>query len=809
MKTFSYLVSSALMLLSTAGLTAQPASKLTVTGQTVEPNGSAIGFATVILMNQADTTRTYGVASDTAGRFTLEAPRGTYTLKASFIGYEPLTQELQLTSSSDLGKLTLKPSAIGMEAIVVKGEMITREADRFVVNVADTPLAIGQTAKEMLQISPGVWVDEKNGVSVNGKGNPQVMINDRIVHESGENLINYLSTIKAEDILKIEVIPMGGVEYDASSQGGVIKITLRRQRENGLEGSLSMRYGVSLVRDFTQYIQPSVTLNYMVNKWRFYTTLAEYNWKGDGYQNLVTKYDNGDYLQILNSSKSRNDWPTLRAGSVYNINDRHSVGVEFNLRGYFPGKTDNVNLSEESNNGQMTWIDERNITQWKNKSFNVTANYIAKLDTVGSQFKLLVDYYHSRGLYWGDNLSQYTGLRMFDSITDNYSNTLSNLYSVTGDFEIKVGKRGRIKTGLKYSYRDINSDNQWNYFENEVAYPIPDLTFINGYTENIAALYGNYSISFANKISLSAGIRGEYTYATPRQSTLGGIDPQNYFSFFPNANLSVPLDSKSNHTLIVSYARKINRPSYSNLIPVRQSSGDNMYFEGNPHLKPAYANDYSISYVFKRRYNLTLGVQQVTDAISRVINSENIGSSSAIVVRPANLQKNNTFYATLNIPVEVTPWWKINSNLMGAYLQSSTQEIAQTQWSFQGNISNTFTLTKNLYYILEGRYSSPLIQSNMKALSMYDVSTSLKYTFLKNKLSATIYLNDIFNSASKQRLIVFGSNFRTDGFGQYDFRRLGVSLRYNFKSGKAFRTKQVETGEGQEAQSGQGGGMRL
>ncbi len=806
MKPVLRIIGCCTLLFASLALSAQSPSSITVNGRTVDTTGKAIGFATIILKNQADTTRTYGAASDTAGRFSLRAPSGEYRLQASFLGYEPVEKVFSLKQTTHLGDLVLQPSAIGMEAVVVKGEMITREADRFVVNVANTPLAIGQTAKEMLQISPGVWVDEKNGLSVNGKSNPQVIINDRIVRETGEDLINYLSTIKAEDIQRIEVIPMGGVEYDASSQGGVIKITLRRQRENGLEGSLSMRYGVSLTRQFTQYIQPSFTLNYMVNKWRFYTTLSENNWQGNGYQNLVTRYDNGNTLQILNQSKNRNDWPRLRAGSVYEINDRHSVGIELNMRGYFPGKSDNVNQSEEINNGQTTWIDEQNVNRWKNKSFNVTANYIAKLDTVGSQFKLLVDYYHNRSLNWGDNQSHYTGAWLFDSITDSYSNTLSNLYSVTGDFEIKIGSKSRLKTGLKYSYRDLSSDNRWNYFQNEVAHPISDLTFINGYTENIAALYGNYSVRFANKISLSAGIRGEYTYATPRQNTLTGIDPQNYFSFFPNANLSIPLDSQENHTLIFSYARKINRPWYRNLIPYRESNGNNMYFEGNPHLKPAYANDYSISWVFKRRYNLTLGVQQVTDAISQVITSETSESSTALVVIPDNLQKNNIFYASLNLPVEVTPWWKINANLMGGYMQSSTQEIEQTQWSFRGNMSNTFTLTKNLYYILEGRYCSPVIQSNIKALSTYDVSTSVRYSFLKNKLSVTLYLNDIFNSSSKQRLIVFGSGFRTDGVGQWDFRRLGLSLRYNFKSGKEFRAKQVESGEAQESQSQQGGG---
>lgn len=804
----------ALTLLTGLSLSAQNGNgRLTLKGRTANPEGAPVDFATVVLMKQADTTQVYGAATDGEGLFSIKAPRGDYRLRATFLGYEPLEKTIKLEQNTDLGDLVLQHSAIGMEAIVVKGEMITREADRFVVNVGNTPAAIGQTAKEMLQISPGVWVDEKNGVSINGKSNPQVIVNDRIIRETGEDLINYLNTIKAEDILRIEVIPMGGVEYDASAQGGIIKITLKRQRENGLEGSVTMRYGVSLAKNFMQYIQPSFNLNYMVNKFRFYTTISENNWRSKPYQNYVTRYDNGDRMESREDREQRNDWPSFRVGTIYDINAKHSVGIEANLRGFFPGESTSDIYTKDLVNGKTTYIDGSNNSHWKRKNLNLTANYIAKLDTVGSTFKLLFDYYRQRGRDWGNMSSQYTGFLTKDSITDNRSNNLNSLYSVTGDFEIKAGKSTRIKTGLKYSYRDVNSANAWNYYENDVAFPIPDQTFVNGYTENIAALYGSYSASFKNKMSLSVGLRGEYTYATPLSNTVTGIDKQDYFSFFPNANLSVPLNKKESHTLIFSYSRKINRPWYSNLIPRREALSENMYFEGNPHLKPAYSNDYSISWVFKKRYNLTLGVQQVDDALSQVITSETVGDVNVLIVRPANLQKNNNFYMNLNVPVEVTPWWKINANLMGGLMQSKAQDIQQEQWAFMGNLSNTFTLTKNLYYSLDGRYRSPMIQSTMKMLGSYEVNTGFKYSFAKNKFTANVYVNDVFNSG-KQRIIALGSatrngavsQFRTDVTGQWNFRRLGLALRYNFKSGKEFRVKNVETGEGQEGGSGKGGG---
>ena len=74
----------------------------------------------------------------------------------------------------------------------------------------------------------------------------QVYVNDRLVRESGESLIQYLYSIRAEDIQRIEVFPIGGVEHEAVAQGGIIKLTLHKQRNDGLEGAVRIRYGTRL-----------------------------------------------------------------------------------------------------------------------------------------------------------------------------------------------------------------------------------------------------------------------------------------------------------------------------------------------------------------------------------------------------------------------------------------------------------------------------------------------------------------------------------------------------------------------------------
>ena len=176
----------------------------------------------------------------------------------------------------------MKPSSVMLDEVVVTANMVTREADRFVVNVAATPLSAGKTGKEMLALSPGVWITDKGDLSVNGRGGTQVIVNDRVLKETGEELVAYLENLKAEDILKIEVIPYAGAEYDANATGGVIKITLKKQREEGLEGAVSMRYYTSIVDQKAWNYQPSLNLNYKYNALSLYSEVGyrRNNWTG-------------------------------------------------------------------------------------------------------------------------------------------------------------------------------------------------------------------------------------------------------------------------------------------------------------------------------------------------------------------------------------------------------------------------------------------------------------------------------------------------------------------------------------------------
>lgn len=165
----------------------------------------------------------------------------------------------------------MSTSTVNLQEVVVTANLITREADRYVINLADTPLAIGRDGKEALMLAPGVWVSNRGEISVNGRTGTRVMVNERLLQETGEELLAYLQSLRAEDILKIEVIPYAGVEYDASMTSGIVKITLRKQRNDGMEGSVSLRYSHSLDRSNIWSVAPATSIKFRHNKLSLYT----------------------------------------------------------------------------------------------------------------------------------------------------------------------------------------------------------------------------------------------------------------------------------------------------------------------------------------------------------------------------------------------------------------------------------------------------------------------------------------------------------------------------------------------------------
>ena len=144
--------------------------------------------------------------------------------------------------SATLFAQTQKDSIKTIEQVnlLVKKKILERKADRLIFNVDASIASQGMDAGETLANVPMLKVDENLGsISIIGKSGVNVMINGKILNLSGAALLNYLKSIRSENISKIEVITTPPSKYEAQGNSGLINIILKKNPNLGFSGNIT------------------------------------------------------------------------------------------------------------------------------------------------------------------------------------------------------------------------------------------------------------------------------------------------------------------------------------------------------------------------------------------------------------------------------------------------------------------------------------------------------------------------------------------------------------------------------------------
>ena len=763
------------------------AQKYSIRGRVVDSSATPIAYATVVVLDGS--VQVAGATTDSEGGFNVSLEDGDYTLNINFIGYTSYQQNVSLRANIDLGDIVLAESSEQIEQVVVTSQLIRREADRFVVDIANSPIAMGKDGEELLKTAPGVWIQDDK-ISINGSSGSKIYLNDREVKMEDAQLIAYLRSLRAEDIQKIEVIPQSGADYDASSAGGIIKITTKRHVDSGLMGSISHSAGYA--RDYKS-LSPSLSLNYNRGKVNAYARA----WIGRNEQIFSTEehtnYISGTVIDAKSELYNNTYWRGGNFGIVYDFNDRHSVGGEIQLNRHGGGGTTD------------TWTEHRlsDIVQRTEGTYNnsyhsdmatATLNYIYKFDDMGSTLKLIYDYTNSVYPNHNDYLD-YTSVG--ESIYRDNSKSNYRLTTATLALEKILSPKLSFKAGVKFTnntnansavYEDfIDSDDDK---DNSYWQPNEAKNYDIGYTENIGAAYATLSARFG-RLSVVGGLRGEYT--SFRDNT-GNVN-QNYGDLFPNANLSCSLTEDGAYSLVAQYSRTISRPSFWALSPNETKISEYMIQRGNPNLKAAYDNSLSITAVLKYKYTLTVGMSLMQNAIQQttIVDSQN---PELLLLQYINYPTLNDFYASANLPMQITKWWAANINLTGMYMGQRIRpdEAIRRNLMVIGNAQMTFTLPHNHFIELGGVYMHGAVAGNTSMSDMANANVYLKKRLLDNKLTLSLGVQNIV--PMKQTITVKEPDFERVMVVDQPWQRpmFRFQISYNFNSGKNFRAKSVESG---------------
>ena len=756
------------------------------TGRVVDEQGKAVEYATVVLLK--GTEQVAGMATDAEGHFVLKAAPGEYTLWIQYLGFDPVKKPVRVEQESHLGDFVMHASATGIQSVEVKARLVRREADRFVVDVANAPAAIGKDGIELLERAPGVWIDGEK-ISINGKSGSKVYVNDRELRMEPEQLLTYLRSLRAEEIQKIEVVPTTGADYDADSAGGIIRITLKKRRENGVDGSVSFNTSQGTI---IHRYDPSANINVHSGRADFYASAWGSFGKDRTTTDEQTLYNTADKaLNAHSEMKGRNRSFGASAGAVVEIDDKNSVGAEVEYWRNRNGEPNNT-YTDFRDGGTLTHTDSHFDNLNVRNNYSATFNYIRKIDTLGSTLKLLLDYTRRETDAGNDNFSRITapGSAADSTYRDNAA-SVYNVATATLALEKKFSPRWSLKAGAKYTYNDMHNDALYEYLKGDAWVRNDKQSFTINYTENIAAAYAIASAQLG-RWSLVAGLRGEYTHTT------GKDVGQDYFSLFPNANVSFALSKEKGWSLIAQYARTIERPRFWCLTPQRMQISDYTYQTGNPSLDPSFTQDVSLTLVAAHKYTLTAGVQLVGDEIQQTMQADP-ENPDLLQLAWVNYDATKNCYASVNLPFQPAKWWQLNANV--TYMRRG-QRVEQHgaeeffNWGFV-NLSTTFTLPAKFYIDLSYRYQSRLDLGNCWVEPDHRLQAGVKKRF-GDRFTASFSVQNLLDQG--QEIGAHGDGFvRTMKARQtWSNRSFRIGLTYNFKSGKAFKRKAVEAGSADE-----------
>ena len=90
-----------------------------------------------------------------------------------------------------------------IEAVTITKQVFKKQSDRFVYDVAASPVAKGNTAFSLLKQTPLVSSTDDKTLKIIGKNNAVIYINGRKTNMDAESLTQFLKNTPAENIQKI------------------------------------------------------------------------------------------------------------------------------------------------------------------------------------------------------------------------------------------------------------------------------------------------------------------------------------------------------------------------------------------------------------------------------------------------------------------------------------------------------------------------------------------------------------------------------------------------------------------------------
>src|ERR1700761_2262322 len=301
------------ILLSLFAVSLYFAAEAQTKGLVTDQSGQPIDAVTITLSQNNKLISS--IFADT-GKFSLNAPKGSYTINATLVGYKPLTRQVDLPKDSFKLIMQADTKILGVVNITSSKPVIERKIDRTVFNVENSIVASGGSAWEALSKAPGVQAGSDGTLTANKK-DVEVYMDGKPLHISGADLQTYLQGLPSSTIAAIEVYSTPPAGFDAEG-GGVINIISKKSKANGFNISLNGGYTQASHASYTG----SAVFNYRKDKLNVYGNYGYTDNQRERIQNDFETYVTPDSYSFWN-------------GNLNYLDERHShnykLGADYQL----------------------------------------------------------------------------------------------------------------------------------------------------------------------------------------------------------------------------------------------------------------------------------------------------------------------------------------------------------------------------------------------------------------------------------------------------------------------------------------------
>lgn len=790
----------------------------TISGIIHNDKKQPIEFANITVFKTNDSLPVSTTLSDSLGAFTFSnLAENNYSIEVSYLGY--VTDTIKNISIKDrvdiinienlIDTIIVQNNAIQLNEIQLKLSSTTlnevqviatkpiyeRKTDRIIFNVENSVYSQGSDAMQALSKAPRVQVNN-NEIKVAGRGDAAVLINDRLVRMSGEELSQYLKSIPSNDIQSIEVIPNPPAKYDAQGSA-LINIVLKKNKKQGYNGNVTGSFTQA------QYQGGSlgITFNHTKNKVSFNSSVTNLANKDYSEESNILQFNDQIWRDTAINKKLYN---TLsgRFELTININDKNTVGINYK------GSWNNVFRNEED---IITKVKANNDVLLKNIEVNASINrkffthilttyYTIEIDTLGKKLYIGFDFINSyRNINRTYSNDSYYGLDSLLILPQENTTGKQKSYISAINFDMEhPAKYGYWKYGIKSTYVNIRSDNKQNILQLDNTYKLDSTrSSLFDYKEYNQAMYISFSKTI-KKVDIELGLRLEYTQLKGVLISKNQVNKQQYIRPFPS--LMLQYKHSERHQLFFSVDSRINRPSFSQLNPFRYYISQYSYSEGNPYLQPLWSYGVSLEYIHKKNYSFSLYYNYTKNNSNPIQYTDTTNKTN--FWRWESYGRNIHDLGTYNrFDFNIKNRWDINVYIdlyidffKSPYLYKITKRV---YWGMELVLNNDFIFDKNSRFTgnLNFNFLPPGRSRGEKTMrGYYQLDLGLKAKLLKNKqLVIGFNANNIFKSKQSNGYLINNTGLYSSYTNYYNNRAFILSISYSFgnRSIKS-KSKQIE-----------------